>query len=351
MRSKILVGLFSLVIALVSGGAAFAAPSSGAVEWQLGSGTYLAGRDFTVSRQINGSLTATGEMIEVTNATRVKGDVWIAARHVAVEGHVGGNLAIRAQDAIINGEVKGNVSFYGMHISFGPDARIDGNVDYFSALPAEIDSGAKIKGNVKSSVLRDAPMGPSNDDAPPVLKPLPHGSPSIDGYRDYYRNEYGWSAPGYNLSWSGAVFFGIVAGLIAAFWPAAGARLATGLSEQPFAAMSFGFLWLVGTPVLAVIAAFTIIGLPLAFIVLLMWPLAVLAGIVAIIMGVGAMMEGRFLTFVDEGLARRLAGVIIATVIIRIGISLPGFGPLIWLVAVSFGIGALVFAGRSRWSI
>jgi len=352
MPSRILVSLFVFVIALVtSGGAAFAATNSGAVEWQLGSGTYLAGRDFTVSRQINGSLTATGETIEVTNATRVKGDVWIAARHVAVEGHVGGNLAIRAQDAVINGEVKGNVSFYGMHISFGPDARIDGNVDYFSALPAEIDAGAKIKGNVKSSVLRDAPMGPSHDDAPPRLKPLPHGSPSIDGYSDYYMKDYGWSAPGYNLSWSGAVFFGIVAGIIAAFWPMAGGNLATGLRDQPFASMSFGFLWLVGTPVLAVIAAFTIIGLPLAFIVLLMWPLAVLAGIVAIIMSVGAMMEGRFLTFVDEGLARRLAGIIIATVVIRIGISLPGFGPLIWLVAVSFGIGALVFAGRSRWSI
>ncbi len=350
MRSRILIGLFSLVVALASGGAAFAAPTSGAVEWQIGSGTYLAGRDYTVSRKIDGSLTATGETIEVTGDSHVKGDVWIAARRVAVEGHVGGNLDIRAQDAIINGEVKGNVSFYGMHISFGPDARIDGNVDYFAALPAEMDSGAKIKGNLKSSVLRDIPMEPKRDDAPPALKPLPHGAPSIDGYGSYYSDEYGWSAPGYHLSWSGAVFFGIVAGLISAFWPTAGASLAAGLSDQPFAALSFGFLWLVGTPVLAVVAAFTIIGLPLAFIVLLMWPLAVLAGIVAIIMGLGGKIESRF-TFVDEGLARRLAGIILATVIIRIGISLPGFGPLIWLVAVSFGIGALVFAGRTRWAI
>jgi len=349
MRSKILVGLFSLVIALVSGGAAMAAPTSGAVEWQIGSGTYLAGRDYTISRQIDGSLIATGATIEVMSDTRVKDNVWIAARRVAVEGHVGGDLAIRAQDAVINGEVKGNVSFYGMHISFGPDARVDGNVDYFAALPAEIDAGAKLKGAVKSSVLHDMPME-SGHYMPPVFKPLPHGSPMMDGYGDYSMEGYGWSAPGYHLSWSGAVFFGIVAGLIAAFWPMAGRNLAEGLSQQPFAALSFGFLWLVGTPLLAVIAAFTIIGLPLALIILLMWPLAVLGGILAILMALGGMIEQRF-TFAEEGLARRLAGVILATLVVRIGISLPGFGPLIWLALVSLGIGALVFAGRRRWPV
>lgn len=349
MRHKILVSLFSLVVALAGAGPVFAAQTASAAEWQIGSGTYLAGRDFTINRNIDGSLTATGETIEVAGATHVKGDVWIAARRVAVEGHIGGDLSIRAQDAVINGEVKGNVSFYGMHISFGPDARIEGNVDYFAALPAEMDAGATIKGDLKSSVLRDVPMEPKHDYEPPALKPLPHGSPSIDGYRGYYKNDSGWSAPGYHLSWSGAVFFGIVAGLVAAFWPMAGANLAQGLSNQPFAALSFGFLWLVGTPVFAVIAAFTIIGLPLAFIVLLMWPLAVLAGIVAIVMAFGSKIE-RFFSFAGEGLARRLAGIILATVIIRIGISLPGFGPVIWLVAVAYGIGALVFASRTRWS-
>jgi cytoskeletal protein CcmA (bactofilin family) len=320
--------LFAVIALMFGLAAAHAAPADGAVEWQAGDTLYLAGRDFTIDRKIDGSLTATGETVSVSDDTEVKRDVWIAARRVAVEGKIGGGLAIRSQDALINGEVKGDVSFYGVHLAFGPDARIGGDVHYYATLPAEVDAGAKIKGAMKSNVLRDRDEA---RDAP--LAPR--------GWRD------GWTAPGYRLSWAGAVFFGILAGLVALMAPSAMPRLHEATVTQPLLALVIGFLWLIGTPILALVSAFTIIGLPLAILALLLWPLGVIAGVVASILALGEVFASRMRERYDRT-ARVAAGIVIAVVLLRVGISLPALGSLVWLGAVTFGVGAMALAGRAR---
>lgn len=335
MRSGFLVGFFIFILAMAFGAAVradSADPASGAVEWQVGSGLYLAGRDYNVSRKINGSLTATGETIFISNETTVAKDAWIAGRHVAVEGTINGNLSIRSQDALINGTIKGNVSFYGVHLAFGPDARVGGDVDYFAGLPAEIDAGAKIKGDLKSSVLRDKPLG-SDFLSPP-------------DYDSRFASRERWLVQDYNLSWWGAVWFGLAAGFIVAMWPRSLPRLSEAVNGQGFSALMIGFLFLFLTPVLVVVVAFTIIGLPLAIILAFLWPLGILAGIVAVIVTFAGKIEGRF-TFVEPGLARRIAGVVLATFLLRLGVALPGVGTLIWFAAVSYGVGALVLAARN----
>ncbi len=321
-------GFFALfvVIGLALGlNAAHAAPADGAVEWRAGDTFYLAGRDFTVDRKIDGSLTATGETVSISGGTTVKKDVWIAARRVAVEGKIGGELAIRAQDALINGEVKGDVSFYGVHLAFGPDARIGGDVHYYAALPAEVDAGAQINGAMKSNVFRDR-------------------LETQTVQRSWHE---GWSVPGYRLSWPGAVFFGALAGIIALMSPTAMPRLREAATTQPLFAFAIGFLWLFGTPVLAVVAAFTIIGLPLAILVLLLWPLGILAGLVAALLALGEVFASRMGERYDRK-ARLAGGLAVATILLWIGVSLPAFGPLVWLGAVTLGVGAIALAGRAR---
>jgi cytoskeletal protein CcmA (bactofilin family) len=336
MRNPYLAGLFTFLAVLAFGVSAQANtpdPASGAVEWQVGSTLFLAGRDFNVSRKISGSLTATGQTISINNETTVADDVWIAGRHVAIEGKIGGDLTIRSEDALINGVVKGNVSFYGVSLAFGPDARIEGDVDYFAALPATLDKGATIKGAMKSSVLRDAPVAPE-------IVPQPD-------YRKRFQDRERWTTPDRYYSWWGAVSLAIVAGLVAALWPRAAVRLVDATSGQNITAIAYGLIWFVLGPVVAIIALFTIIGLPLAMILVLLFPLTVVAGIIAFILAVGRLIDQR-MTFVEDGLARHLAGVIIATFLLRFCIALPGIGMLVWVASVCFGMGALFMATRTR---
>ncbi|MGV8998406.1 MAG: hypothetical protein ACOH12_15820 [Parvibaculaceae bacterium] len=309
------------------------------VEWQVGDGLYLAGRDITVARNVEGSLNVTGETISVADSSTVKGDTWIAGRHVAVGGTIKGDLFIRAQDGLINGDVKGNVSFYGGSLVFGPDAHIDGDVSYYTASPAEIDKGATIKGTMKSGLFRSDPRDEDGFATRPSLPPRPHS--------ETFASVRQWSLPGYDLSWAGSVFFGFLAGLVAALWPAESIRLGDALRREPFPAVAFGALIFFGVPILALVALVTIIGIPLTFVLLLLWLLLLPAGVVAVIAGCGALIDER-LTFADAGLARRLAGVLIATVVLRIGFSLPVLGTLFWFCAILAGIGTLFLSGRSR---
>lgn len=332
MRSGFIFGLILLAAAIAGAGGAFAdtpktAPA-GAVEWHVGDALFLAGRDLTIGRKVKGSMTVTGETVEITRDSVVTGDVWIAGRRVAYAGDTGGDLSIRSQDALVNGHVKGDVSFYGVNLAFGPDARIDGDVHYFAAGPAEIDKGAVIAGSMKSSLLEGRP----------------HERDWSESWRDR------WMAPGYRISWGGAIIFGILAGLAALVAPEAAARLREGAVEQPLMAIVAGLIWLIGTPILAVVAVITIVGLPLALVILLLWPLGIVLGLVSTILVIAEIVASR-ITFGADGPSRRIFGVLVGTVVLWIGISLPGLGGLVWLAAVTLGIGAVAMAGRVRFTV
>jgi len=328
-----LLGAFLLAMPASAATAKDTTPAS--VEWSGGDTVYLAGRDVTVERNVEGALTITGETVSISRDVKVGGDVWIAGRRVATEGDINGDLSIRAQDALINGHVKGDVTFYGVHVAFGPDAWVEGNVNYFSAGPAEVDAGARIKGAMHSKVWDEA----TKPREPHYGAPEPYGQYTERSWSDR------WPAPGYRLSWPGAVFFGLLAGIVALAAPAGAARLSEAAAAQPAFAFLVGLVWLIGTPILAVISAVTIIGLPLAFIVILLWPLGMVIGLVISIMVIGELVAGRIGTTYDRT-ARVIGGVIVATLLLWIGISLPALGGFVWLAAVIFGVGALVLAVR-----
>jgi len=305
-----------------------AAPEK-AVEWSIGDTLYLAGRDVTMARKLKGGLTITGETVTVTNAASTKGNLWIAAQRAAVEGEVGGDLSLRTSDALVNGHVKGDVSFYGLRLVFGPDTRVDGNVTYYAGSPAMIDEGAVIKGRVEAHAFSDTPQAWT---PPPAEKKAPRS----------------WSAPGYEVSLGGAVFFGLLAAFVALISPGSAARLRSEMGGHPFLSFLIGFAWLVATPIVGLVAAFTIVGLPLTLLILLLWPLAVLAGIVATILALSDIIAR--LMALSDGWARRLFVVAVAAIIVTLGLSMPALGVLVWLAAVSLGIGATALSFRSQIS-
>lgn len=332
--------IFALVLAGGVPGAAQAAPeapASRAVEWTSGDDVFAAAEELTIDREIAGSLTAAGQIVILTRDAEIEGDTWIAGRRVAVEGEIGRDLSIRAQEALVNGRVKGNVSFYGLELALGPDARIDGDVTYYSPSSAEIDKGARVAGEVNGNAFE-----------PPAEK-KPRGV-----MRDRWREDHmrwqdegsGLAAPGYHMSAGGAVLFGALAILFALAAPVTAARMGEALVGEPLPAIGMGLLWLVGVPVLIVLTAITIVGLPISFLLLLLWPLGMIFGLVATLAALGAVIAGR-LRETGKGTLGRIVGIIIATAIVWIGISIPVLGALVWLAAVALGIGLLYMGFRT----
>lgn len=315
-----------------------------AVEWQTGDDVFAAAEELTFDRKVKGALTAAGQIVILTRDAKIGGDTWIAGRRVAVEGELDGDLSIRAQEALINGEVKGNVTFYGLDLSLGPDAEITGNVTYYSPSAAQIDKGAKVAGEINGE---DFVPGRGVEEA----EPLPRGSTRETWRQEHMHERWddrsGLAAPGYHMTVPGAVFFGALAIAFALLAPAATMRMREGLAGEWAIAFGLGLAWLVGLPVLILAVAITIVGLPIAFLLLLLWPLGMLFGLVATLVAFGDYISSRIGEF-GQGTLGRIVGIVLATAIVWIGISIPILGALIWLAAVAGGIGLLYIGFRSE---
>ena len=311
-----------------------------ALEWVSGDDVFSVARDLTIDRKVEGTLSAAGEVVILTRDAEVKGDTWIAARRVAIEGELEGDLSIRAQEALVNVEVKGDVTFYGLDLTLGPDAEISGNVTYYSPSAIRVDRNAKVKGEINGHDVDTArEQGPSAEPR----------TDTRERWRDRHIEEQwsgrGLAVPGYHLSAGGAVFFGIVSLILGFAAPAMTARMRDALIMQPIPAFGLGLVWLAGLPVAAIVIAVTIVGLPFAFLLLLLWPLGMIVGLAAMIAAFGEFLAGR-IGETGRGALGRIVGVVLAAAIIWFGISVPFLGALVWLFAVAGGIGLLYLGFR-----
>ena len=349
MRGRIQTIFAILLLALVPAAAPSLAraapeedPSGRTIEWQNGADVFAAADELTIDREVEGSLSAAGRIVILTRDARVGGDTWITGRRVAVEGGIEGDLTVTAQEALLNGHVKGDVSFYGLDLSFGPDAKIDGDVAYYSPSAARIDKGAEIAGDING---KDFVAGKGlGGEAEPRTQMRERWRD--DHMRERWRDRGGLSAPGYHMSAGGAVFFGILAIALALIAPATSARMRDGLASEPALALGLGLFWLLGIPVLIVLVAITIIGLPIAFLLLMLWPFGMVFGLVALLVALGELIASR-LGETGRGTLGRIVGIVLATAIVWIGISIPVLGALVWLAAVAGGIGLLYIGLRA----
>ncbi|PKQ03052.1 MAG: hypothetical protein CVT72_15810 [Alphaproteobacteria bacterium HGW-Alphaproteobacteria-11] len=323
-----------VILTLATGiGTAHAEPASGrAVEWVSGKDVFAAAEELTIDRRVDGALTAAGQIVILTRDAHVKGDAWIAARRAAIEGELEGDLSIRGQEALINGHVKGDVTFYGVELSLGPDARIDGDVDYYSASTARIDKGAVVKGEVNGNAFRIGGDTVARDD-------------TRERWRDSHMRERGGglSAPGYHMSAGGAVVFGGLALLLGLIAPGAAGRMRDAVVAEPWQALGLGFVWLVGVPVLAVATAITLVGLPVAFLLMLLYPLGIVFGLVAALTALGGLIAAR-IGSAGEGALGLVVGIVLAATLLWLAISIPVLGAIVWLAAVAAGLGLVVMA-------
>lgn len=343
MRGGI-VRLFAILI-LIAGSTAAQAQASNdlagkALEWASGGDVFSVARDLTIDRKVEGTLSAAGEVVILTRDAQVKGDTWIAARRAAVEGEIEGDLSIRAQEALINGKVKGDLAFYGLDLTLGPDADIRGNVTYYSPSAARVDRNAKVKGEINGHDIATA-----REQSPPAAP----RADTRERWRDRHIDEQ-WggpriAAPGYHMSARGALFFGVIALVIAFAMPVTTSRMRGSLVAQPIPAIGLGLIWLIGLPVAAVFVAITIVGLPFAFLLLLLWPLGMIFGLAGMLAAFGEFLADK-IGEAGKGVLGRIVGIVLATAIIWIGISVPFLGALVWLFAVAGGIGLLYLGFR-----
>ena len=230
--------------------------------------------------------------------------VFIVSGDARIDGRVDGDVVLVAGDALIRGHVDGNVATIAGHTRLLPKARVDGDLIYGDERPY-VAPRAVVAGDTEKVGWSDS------------LGLLPFVAAFAF-----------WLA----VSISTAIL-GVLLLLLA---PRAADAAVAQARSRFWTAVGIGAGVLIGLPLVAVVAAITLVGLPMAVgVALALLPLAAVAYVTA------ALALGRLMV---KPPASRILAFLAGLAILRVAALLPVLGGLVWLGAVVVGLGLLTAA-------
>jgi len=282
----------------------FAAGNSVTLRGTVGRAARIAGREVIIDGTINGDLLVAGQQITISDKTVINGDLIIGGTDVIVNGTVKGLTKIHGTNVALNGTFA-NVSAYVDNLTLNGATIINGDLLYRAPTQASVNSSAKITGQTNYT---KAPSSPR------------------------LRGMVGTS---HLLTLLGVILLLL---LLTRFWPKAIEALLARSTER-FGSM---LLWGLGitfiTPIILVLVAFTLIGLPFALLGFLVWLAALMIGSL-----IGKLVLG---SWVVKSLTRESSyridwQVIVVGVLLAAAIGfIPVIGGLITFVLTMVGLGA-----------
>jgi len=274
----------------------------------------------------------------------VTGDVSTAAGnvHVAESGTVGGDINAAAGTVRIDGDVDGSVSAAGSTIAVGETGQIGGDLDVGAAF---LTVDGTVDGNVRAGA-ETIVLGPGADiggefryDAE-TFSQDPDATVGGSVVEDETIGEQESVVPG----WVGAIY-GLLANLLLgvvllAVFPAFSARVAGRVTESPVVSGGVGLGALVVVPLVLLLVAVTIVGIPLSLLGAVLFGLFVWVAVVYGQYAVGTWALGIL------GRENRWLALLVGLVGFAVLGAVPVLGAVVELAALLLGLGAVALALR-----
>ncbi|NHN46088.1 polymer-forming cytoskeletal protein [Halostella sp. JP-L12] len=297
--------------------------------------------------------TRTGGTVVVGEGETVDGDLTASGGNVIVRGTVTGDLSAFSGNVIIEGEVGGDVSAFAGNVRIAGD--VGGDVSAFGGTVV-VEENASVGGQLAAAagtVTIDGTVGSAEVAADTVAlgsTAVVEGDLRYDGNLtaaegSAVRGETvrdddispGPQVP--NFEWAGTVFGFLVNLLLGAILlfvlPTFSTRLGEYGVDNPLRAGGIGVLALVAAPVLFLLFAITIVGIPIALAWLFLFLLLAWIGSVY-----GAFLVGVVLLSAADVRNRWLA-LVLGLVVVAVATQAPYVGGLIGLLVFLLGLGSL----------
>lgn len=325
----------------------------------IDSDLYVAGDTIIIDGTINGDLIAAGEIIrvngpvngniiaaggtvhingEVTHSVRIIGgtlnisgtigrDLLVAGEKVSLSStaEIGNDLLLGAGTALIDGLIKGDINSGVENLTILSTASILGKLTYISENEATIQSGSQIK-------------GPITHKLPDVKERLAVGTHRLPAVKERLTLVGFW---GRVIGFLMTLLLGIVIVLLA---PRRMKAITESIRTRPWASFGWGVIILIFTPIAALIACITIIGLPLGLITLVLYGIALC---------LTQLFAGLFIGQLITGSSREVAskGALVGALALGLAILsllrlIPYLDIIIGLATVLFGLGAILVSER-----
>jgi hypothetical protein len=292
----------------------------------IGDDLYAAGGQVQLDAIVAGNARIGGGDVTVGPATVVTGALTLNGGRVRFEGNAHDYLQANGGEVLIDGTVRGDAEVRAERVEVGPAARIGGRLIVRSEREPVVAQGASIAGGVE---FEEADIGVHFDDGEVVRDlTVEHGVGSF--------------------LWILGVF---VAGVLFTLaFPAYSARAADWIGREPLRSLGLGFVVLVCLPILGVLLLITIVGIPLALILFMLYLLLLFLGWVTAALFVGR--KGLALVRSSQPVttAWRIGALLAAVIVLWLVGQVPFIGGWITFAALVLGIGALVWQGWPRRS-
>lgn len=282
----------------------------------------IAGGRVTISGHIERNLTVAGGNVDVTPAATVQGGVVGGGGNFHLAGTVGRNAIIGAGRLVVSHAIGGDLKAAVRTVRLTSKAHVSGNFTYWSRQAASIDRQAKIGGDVSQKQL-------------PI-----EFRPSIEDVLALYA--------GLKILFMLASFFStlILGLLLIRLYPTFSQRAMAQLTEQPLASAGLGFLTLMVTPLIVGIFGMSLIGLPVALVLLAVFFIYMYLARVFVIAWVGHVIFDRLGKAQYEGWA-----FVIGLLLYSMLTLVPVLGAVVTFLAILFGLGALLLTKKEVYMV
>jgi cytoskeletal protein CcmA (bactofilin family) len=277
------------------------------VHGSVGNDLWAAGETVSVEGDISNNVMVAGRTVHLGSEAQVGHDARLAGNTVTAEGRVERHLRIGADVARIGGTVGGDVHAAAREVRILPNTVIKGDLIVRASDPPTISPGARVLGDTR--------------------------------YEELEQNRWlSWP-----LIWIGSLLallvLGFAAVALSSTWPA---RVSATMSRRPSSSALTGLGVLIFTPMVAGVLAVTLIGIPLAIVLMALYVAVLLLSSVMVSYRVGAWLFERM----NRPQASPWARMVLGALVVSLAISIPFAGWLLVIAVLIAGTGALVLERR-----
>ncbi|MEX2028202.1 MAG: hypothetical protein WD988_01765 [Candidatus Curtissbacteria bacterium] len=274
----------------------------------------IAGGELNVSGNIGKNITAGGGSIHLEDGAKIGGSLVAGGGDVSIFSPLGKGATIGAGNLVVADTIGGNVTAGIGELSLLKDAKINGNLTYWSSKPADIPTG---------SIVGETTFHQAEN------KQKPKEVMAINwGFKTY--------------SFLVALLIG---SLLLRFLPVFTAQTANRITTRPVASLAMGLLILVTVPLIAIMIAITIVGIPISLILIFAYVISLCFAKVFAALAVGTLITKSL----DKKLSPYLA-LIIGLLAYYILSSIPVIGFIAMGLFTLAGLGSLVWTKKEFYN-
>ncbi|MEQ8405215.1 MAG: hypothetical protein RKE49_08960 [Oceanicaulis sp.] len=290
----------------------------------IGGELNAAAADLTLRSRVEGDASLAGAFVSIGEDASIGGDAEIAGREVYIDGRLDQGGEIRGREVFVNGVISGPVEIYARELSFGETAVVAGPITVRGPGEPMIAPGAQLG---ELTYVEEA-----------------FDESSID--RDNVQLDIDFLPAVTVLGGIFAASAFLLGLIVSVLLPKSVGRIAGCFRERPFASGFLGLIVLALIPViiptLMALLAVTVVGIPLAVLLVLATPIILFLAFAFGGIAIGDLALNR--SGGQAGLGLRIGSLLAASLAIAVLAAVPVLGLIILPLVLCIGLGAWTMA-------